>query len=647
MELNFSLDEIREQALAFMRESGIYPIKDKDTRLIIDGQIHRYSIEGDKNGEKTGAYVIYTDGWPAGYFQNWRTGFKGNWKFNSQNITPNDYFQSPEYKNRQKELEALQRQRDEEAKKRKSEASERARILFDETEEATEHPYLKRKGVKAHGVHYRKDTKQLIIPLKNVDGNFLSIQSIDEDGNKRFFFDAPLEGAFFGFDLEKLKENPNTPVMLGEGFATMAKLHETTGYPAVAAMTCGSLMQVAHDLKKKYRCNIIITADNDLKTQAKTGKNPGLNAANKVKDKGLAVEVLEPPFKVDDAGSDWDDYIMRYGADDPAVKRLIASLKYWSLSKKEQALLDKVEIIDAQTLRNKNFPPLVWAVDGFLPAGLSVLAGGPKVGKSILSLHLSLAVAIGGCAFGKINVQQGDVLYLALEDTQRRLQERIEGSDLPENCDLSRLSLATRVPRQHEGGLEFIIWWLQRHKEARLVIIDTLQKFRKQLSGKNSMYSEDYDVVSEIKKIADGFSVPFLVVHHLKKAVAEDWINEISGSQGIAGAADTIFSLKRARTENGGILHRTGRDVEEKDFAMELDNYGWILKGEASEFTMPEWKKNIIDYLKENNSVTPLQLSQALNLSISNAKQSLRRLEQEGLIKKIGYGTYSLENYQR
>ena len=75
--------------------------------------------------------------------------------------------------------------------------------------------------------------------------------------------------------------------------------------------------------------------------------------------------------------------------------------------------------------------------------------------------------------------------------------------------------------------------------------------------------------------------------------MAEDWLNEISGSQGIAGAADTILSLKRARTENEGILHRTGRDVEEKDFRMELDGFGWILKGEADEGT-PDWKKNII-----------------------------------------------------
>ena len=141
--------------------------------------------------------------------------------------------------------------------------------------------------------------------------------------------------------------------------------------------------------------------------------------------------------------------------------------------------------------------------------------------------------------------------------------------------------------------------------------------------------------------------MPFLVIHHLKKAMEGDWLNELSGSQGIAGAADTIFSLKRARTDKGGILHRTGRDVEEKDFAMELDGFSWILKDDATEFTMPEWKRNIINFLKEHNSVTPMELSSVLNLPINTTKTNLRRLEKEGTIIKLGYGTYSLADDER
>ena len=120
----------------------------------------------------------------------------------------------------------------------------------------------------------------------------------------------------------------------------------------------------------------------------------------------------------------------------------------------------------------------------------------------------------------------------------------------------------------------------------------------------------------------------------------EDWLNKISGSQGIAGAADSIFVLERARVTNGGVLHRTGRDVEEMDFAMTLDGFGWVLQGDVEQFTMPEWKRQILDYLKEHDSVTPTALATALNMNINTAQQNLRRLVKDGELKKEGYGTY-------
>ncbi len=91
-----------------------------------------------------------------------------------------------------------------------------------------------------------------------------------------------------------------------------------------------------------------------------------------------------------------------------------------------------------------------------------------------------------------------------------------------------------------------------------------------------------------------------------------------------------------------GTLHRTGRDVEEKDFMLKLDGFGWTLLGEAEEFTMPEWKSQILTFLKDHSSVSPMQLSQALGLPLNTAQQNLKRLAKEGLIRKVGYGTYGL-----
>ena len=638
---NFNNDHIRRSVLDFMRQNDILPANLQDQDIILDGVLHRFRTREDNQGETTGAYCIFLDHWPAGWVQDWRKGDSIPWSFKRDELDDNgkSYFDDETYKrnlelSRKHQQELLLR-----LEQQKAEASEKARSLFEQIDDnqVPQFPYIINKNINTYGVKFlNKGTHDecMLIPLYDINGRIQSIQYISADGSKKYFPHAPVKGGFFPFHLP---DNPDI-ILVGEGYATMATVHDLSGLPCIAAMDCGNLIHVCEALKGKFpKARIIITADNDHNTES----NPGISRAHSVRDKLGIQGVVTPDFSNDDNGSDWNDYTARHGYD-KAKRVLRDKISIALASKRTQEVLSRVELINAQDLRNIVFPPLKWAVDGFLPAGCSILAGGPKVGKSILSLHLSLGVAIGGCVLGKIDVRQGDVLYLALEDTQRRLQERINGSGLPEDIDLSRLTLATDVPRQHEGGMEFLLWWLNYHHDARLVIIDTLQKFRKQLSGKGDRYAEDYDVISDIKALSDKFNVPVLIIHHTKKAFAEDWVNEISGTTGIAGATDTLFTLKRSRTDNNGILHRTGRDVEEKDFAMHLDGYGWILDGDAALFTMPEWKRQILDFLKEHNSVSPKNLAEAFNMNINTAQQNLRRLVREGVIRKYGYGTYEL-----
>jgi AAA domain len=134
-------------------------------------------------------------------------------------------------------------------------------------------------------------------------------------------------------------------------------------------------------------------------------------------------------------------------------------------------------IISASDLVAKVFPEPRWAVDGVVPEGLNLLAGPPKMGKSFLLLGLGVAIAAGGYALGKVPVAAGDVLYLALEDTQRRLQERLvrilDGAPAPD-----RLHLVTAWPRLDDGGVAAIDTWLGAYPAVRLVAIDTLAMIR-------------------------------------------------------------------------------------------------------------------------------------------------------------------------
>ena len=152
----------------------------------------------------------------------------------------------------------------------------------------------------------------------------------------------------------------------------------------------------------------------------------GLDSANELKRSGLVLDIISPAFSDDEDGSDWDDYAILHG-DDHTAHTLNEAIRQALIPQHIKDILARTTIFNAQELRDKVFPPIKWAVEGFLPEGLSILAGGPKIGKSILALHLATGVAIGGCVLGKINVAKGQVLYLALEDTPRRLQERILG----------------------------------------------------------------------------------------------------------------------------------------------------------------------------------------------------------------------------
>ena len=643
---NFDDYEIERQIRETMRLTSLEPLGNISLRL--DGTIHRYKVQGDRGSEEngSGAYCIWTDHWPVGWIYNWRTGEHVSWAFNRDELDEKgkSFFTDEKYKELLTKAKKAQEHAEEIAEKKHKEAADIANTQFSAMPFASENfPYLKAKNVHCYGLRWRPDLKKIAVPLYDINGNIKSLQWIDDNGEKRFFEGSSTKEAFFsiGLDLLQYEQYKDTPILIGEGYATVATVYELTGYPCIAAMTCGNLLKIAEAIKGKYPKNkIIFVADNDHLTEG----NPGITCAVKANETLDLNGVVFPKFKRTQKGTDWNDFASIHGGDETAAilrHEIFVHLQ----NQQTQELLRKVNFINADDLRHIKFEPLKWAVDGFLPAGLSILAGGPKVGKSILALHLSVGVAIGGCVLGKINVQQGDVLYLALEDNQRRLQERISSSSLlgDDTVSLSHLTLVTAAPRQNEGGLDYIRWWLINHPEARLVIIDTLQMFRKQLSGKGSMYSEDYEVISEIKKLADEFDVPFLVIHHLKKAKeGEDWLNKISGSQGIAGAADSIFVLERARIDNGGILHRTGRDVEEMDFAMKLDGFGWVLQGEAEQFTMPEWKRQIVNYLKEHGKSSPSELSEVLNVNAGTMRKNLQRLVQEGLIEKVGFGSYNL-----
>ncbi|MET7544763.1 AAA family ATPase [Streptomyces sp. NPDC005500] len=297
----------------------------------------------------------------------------------------------------------------------------------------------------------------------------------------------------------------------------------------------------------------------------------------------------------------------------------------------------------ADQLMATEFPEPKWAVPGILAEGVSLLAGPPKVGKSWLSLGLGLSVAAGGYAFDSVPVDGGPVLYLALEDTPRRLQGRM-GKLLGGQKAPAGLTLVTECPPFPQGGSDAIAGWLDRNPDARLVVIDVFAKMRGQAPQGVSAYDADYVAVGYAKRIADHYGIAVVLVHHVRKMASEDFLTEVSGTNGIAGAADATLVLKRARGQADGILHVTGRDVNEAEYALQFQEASgaWhLLDGPASDHTIGDTRAAILRHVRANPGARPKDIADALpQVDTDTVRRTCSRMAADGQLTKDGSGRY-------
>lgn len=293
-------------------------------------------------------------------------------------------------------------------------------------------------------------------------------------------------------------------------------------------------------------------------------------------------------------------------------------------------------------LMSARFPEPKWAVPGLVAEGLNLLVGAPKFGKSWLCLNLAYAITSGTKALGQIDVEQGAVLYAALEDNPRRLQNRLrivlDGQPVPND-----LHIVTSLPRLPE--LKALLdGWLEVTPTARLVIVDVLRKVRAISDGRGNAYSEDYEALGALKALADKYGVAFIAVHHTRKMADDsDVFNEVSGSTGLTGAADAILVAKRARNTAEGVLHITGRDVTEREYGLLWDAgiCTWSLSEEPVFLSaLGDTRRQILDWLAKNPAATPTEITHGTGLNLDTVKSNVRRMVSDGQLETDGQGRY-------
>lgn len=230
--------------------------------IIDDGVIHRFSTNG-KTSNKSGWYMLHSDGIAAGAFGDWREGFTQNWCGKVDTAMT-----EAERQAHRDRVDAIQRQRDEDLAQRQQLAAATALTHWTEAVPCTQHVYLARKGIKPNGVKVEGD--KLLIPMRDTAGTIHSLQTINPDGTKMFMSGGRVKGCYFG--IGKLKG----ALIVCEGFATGASIHECTGHAVAVAFTAGNLETVAVALRTKYPAfKIIVAADDDHQTPG----NPGLTKA--------------------------------------------------------------------------------------------------------------------------------------------------------------------------------------------------------------------------------------------------------------------------------------------------------------------------------------------------------------------------------
>lgn len=308
--------------------------------------------------------------------------------------------------------------------------------------------------------------------------------------------------------------------------------------------------------------------------------------------------------------------------------------------------------LDAQV-----FPPLRYVVPGLVPEGLTLVVGAPKIGKSWYTLDACLAAAAGGFALGCIATGPArPVLYLALEDSDRRMQDRcrqllVDGEPIP-----GRFEYLTRVASPGEVTLTVAAWLGQHPGEQPFVVIDTLGKAMPLTLQGETVYQRDYRVMGELKQLCDAEPGAGIVVnHHDRKASADDFVDFVSGTNGLAGGADTIMVLSRDRGENAGLLRVTGRDVPEGAYALTLvPGTWWRLDGATLEAAadaarsaktsagLGDKSAAIVAYVGQHpRGVRADDVASELDIPSNAARVYLARLHESGRIERRHRGVYT------
>jgi len=617
-------------------------------KIIADGKKHRFDSDGQ--GKKNGKYVFYPDEPLSGYFICYKSGIFSMWSKDYSNATPEE----------REKYSLIKAER--KARREKEDAINQVavqQLVAERWNKAAlpdgQHPYLKKKQIKPYGLRFDEKFKNLLIPILNKKGDKINLQSISIKGGKFFQKDAQVTGGFFPIG----KRDTNKIIIIVEGYATGASIHEATGNYVICAFNCGNLKPVALTMRETYpEAHIIIAADDDHLTK----DNPGIT---KAKEAAFTVgaSVVFPDFGNDRTvkETDFNDLHCLKGLD--AVRKcfeaipepLKTSLADPGLPERQKAQLKSVKpqkiglkIVRASTVKIK---PIKWIWPGILAQGkLVFLAGDPGLGKSQVSLFICAIISSGGqWPVSDEICTKGNVLILSAEDgAEDLIVPRLKAV----NADLEKIHIIQSVELSdgNEKIFDLTSDVEQLKNEAvqignvKIIIIDPISAYLGKIDSHRN--TEVRDALNPIIKFADEIGACLLCVTHLNKGGSGNALSRVTGSIAFAAAARACFVVTRDPNDPDRRLmlplkNNLAKDTYGFAYRIELKDLSGI------EITCVAWEPDKIDLSAEEVLSTQGGNSENRAFAESFLKEELKdgfeipckglyeRAEEHGISRKV------------
>ena len=348
------------------------------------------------------------------------------------------------------------------------------------------------------------------------------------------------------------------------------------------------------------------------------------------------------------------------GADAKEIKKLfdlIGNIPQSDNYEKVKSIVDfNDKAIDMDDLMQREIPPLINAVNPILPEGFGAIAGRPKAMKSFTMLDVAYAVQ-NGTPFLNHTTTQGDVLYIALEDSERRIKDRVKKLGL-EKLKHPKILLQNDVPFLGYGFEECLENWIKDSTNARLIIIDTLARIKPRQSkrGAGTAYDMDNELLNKIQTLAVQNNITIAFVTHLSKQTTDYSWDRIQGSVGIQGMTDFMWLIDRGDNAKQASIVGRGRDMNDFEYACRWDDEKWryTFEGDLQITTMNTNRREVLDIMValDNNGIkeiSPRDVCKHANVSVTSkdgrrlSKTMQRMAENFDIWKGKKYGTYTIK----